>query len=325
MKLPLADLDPELARRIVENPRASRIALSDPPPRGGKAGGVTTSAKPRVTPGRVALGVLLVPLLWLLSVALGAAALGVTGSDDVGAVVMLLLGGASPLVALNWVVNGWRLPPPLGSKTPASAEARAAKRAEAAVREPLSRRILESTFDAVVPVGPQKIYARSVLSLMDLAEKGRMTEAQARDVLTQLNALMEADRELIAQASGVEAAADSGEDRRLRREREEIEGRLAAARDSVARQALEHSRALLETRLANHDSLALIHERILAQREAIEQTLGSLESALTRLKLVGDGSAAGDALSLARLQETVAAFNRESRAVEQAVQEVAGL
>src|SRR5687767_13380293 len=110
MKLPLSDLDPELARRIVENPRASRIALSDPPPRGGKAGGVTTPAKPRVTPGRVALGVLLVPLLWFLSAALGAVALGVTGSDDVGAVVMLLLGGASPLVALNWVVNGWRLP-----------------------------------------------------------------------------------------------------------------------------------------------------------------------------------------------------------------------
>ena len=193
---------------------------------------------------------------------------------------------------------------------------------EAATREPLSRPILETVFNAVVPVGPQAIYARSVISLMELAEKGRMTEEQARDVLTQLNALMASDRELIGQLNGIEAVAHSHEEDRLHTEKVEIEQRLVAARDAVAREALERSRELVETRLANHTSLALLQERVLAQRESVEQTLGSLESALTRLKVIGDG---GDSLSLARLQETVAAFNRESRAVEQAVQEVAGL
>jgi|GEM_PF-3034980 hypothetical protein len=319
MQLSLADLDPGLVRRIQKNERAMRIVAPSPPPLR-RSNAPSSPAAPRVTAGRVVQGILLVPLLWFLAACIGVVIAGVLDAEDAGAAVMLLLAGVSPLVALNWVFNGWGLP---GSRvTQDSASAAALTSDTAALRAPLSRHILESVFESVVLVGAQAAYARCVLLMLELVERKRMDERQARDLLTQLNALVASDQELQAQSESMAQVYEPAAAGRLEVEKAEIEARLSATRDAVARQALERSRELLETRLADHDSLALLGERIEAQREAIEQTLGSLESSLTRLKF---SSVPAETLNLTRLQEAASAFNREARSVEQAIHEVARL
>jgi len=318
MQLHLSDLEPGLIRQVEENVRA-RDALLPPGP-----AYRPPAPKPKLDFGRIFLAVFMTFAFWLA----GLISVGVMAQKKVDDWYILFLFLASllgsPALAAYWARNGWVLPALVQPANPIAAEAAAAaKRHEALISRPLTPDTLRFLFEVLQPRGEDAVYARSVLLLLTLVQENRMPEPQARDILAQLNGLMESDRELLNKLESIEQAIRAGEDvETLTAEQAQMETRLSATKDDAVRQATERSLAMLQTRIQNAQDLLTLNERIHAQRDAIGQTLASLESSLGRMHVSPD---INDDQEMNTLQSTVTDLNRQSRSVEQAVAEVVRL
>ena len=87
----------------------------------------------------------------------------------------------------------------------------------------------------------------------------------------------------------------------------------------AARRAIEQSIELLETRCQVAQTLQPSLERVEAQQEVILQTLASVQSSLARMKVAPAALTAPD---IAVIQSSISEVTGQTRAVEQAVQEV---
>lgn len=144
-------------------------------------------------------------------------------------------------------------------------------------------------------------------------------ECLTRDLLAQLNELaanaqtLETQRGRVAAAMGATPLGD------LEREHAALVERLQSAPDEASRQAVEQSITLCEGRLAEQRALAPGLARVEAQQEIVYQTLASVESSLRRMSAV---PAEAPALQVEEIRQATSEAVGQTRAVEDAIQEV---
>ena len=185
--------------------------------------------------------------------------------------------------------------------------------------------LLRELLSQVAQTRAERTYAETVFLLTERGmSKNEPREKESRSLLAQMNALMRAGSELEAQETKLRGSTAPDQVAALQAESEELERRRDAATDPAARQALTQSLELCAARLESARRLGPVRERVQAQQEVVTQTLLTLQGALVHRNAVPEG---GDAsLSLppvaARVQEVVTQINNQTRAVEEAVQEV---
>jgi hypothetical protein len=181
----------------------------------------------------------------------------------------------------------------------------------------LSAREIQDVSAAVPLTRAERIYVETLGELLGAAHV--LGEPTARDLLPQLNELLENDRHLESQRLRAQAAIGIRTAPQLEAERADLARRAEAATDPVARQAMLQSLQLCDERLRSFRALEPHLVRIDAQRELISQTFASVQSALagTQVQSLAPGAVIGE-----DLQQSVRQINQQTRAVEQAVQEL---
>ena len=299
MKIGLRDIDPNIARRIREMLDYMRTMEfqdrqhSHSPERDAQLAARTVLQRTDTVPHvvRLASGVG-IGLLTLFMVAGG-----INSGTIPGPMVMAApaLGGLT--YWLSWWVNKQQRVDDLdGSMT--SEEVRAACSVINAMRSETS-------------------YFESIALILEI---GAQLDAQTgKDILSELNVLIAQARQLQAHRDNLRAAINAESADALVAQREDLRTKLSRTTDEAARQAIEQSIELLETRCQVAQTLQPSLERVEAQQEVIRQTLASVQSSLARMKVAPDALTAPD---IAVIQSSISEVTGQTRAVEQAVQEV---
>ena len=297
MRLRLSDIDPGLARRVRER-EAQAAVIAD------SFGGV--SPLPRLVRRR---------------------ATAEQGMRTLFGAVALL--ATFVLHYLLVVTTRWQWPPLLGLFTAAvpglTLYAILSRHYGGRLRHQYEHLLLRELLSQVPQTRAERTYAEIISLLTERGPSGNgHSEKESRSLLSQMNALMQAGSELEAQEKKLRASAAPDQVAALQSEREQLERRRDAAADPVARQALAQSLELCSARLEGARRLGPVRERVQAQQEFVAQTLLTLQGALAHRDAVPEGG--GPSVSLpqaaAQVQEVVAQINNQTRAVEEAVQEV---
>lgn len=191
------------------------------------------------------------------------------------------------------------------------------------------RRILRNTEPTLVERGVsvvasgrlEKIYAELTEELRKAEGAG---EASAREVLKQMNVLLDGHRVLDQHRIENQKAMNSRSVEGLESELRDLKKRAATSTDPQTREALEQSVVLCAQRVESIRALSTAQERIIAQQEVIYQTLTSVHAAFARQRTAPFVDVAA-LPRVADISETVADIQRRTRAVEQAVEELAVL
>lgn len=160
-------------------------------------------------------------------------------------------------------------------------------------------------------------YGETLLHLHDAEIP--LDETARREILRQINALLDSRLHLETQRNKIRDLLDADALTRLQSERDALEQRLAHVTDAIAAETLRDGLEMCERRLEHARALGPILERLDAQEEVVHQALAAVESALTRLQAA---SATRTAFRVTDIQETVRRIDTQTRAVEQAVEEV---
>jgi hypothetical protein len=157
-------------------------------------------------------------------------------------------------------------------------------------------------------------------SIALILEIGAQLDGQTgKEILSELNVLIAQARQLQTHRDNLMAALNAESAEALVGEREDLRTKLLRTTDEAARRAIEQSIELLETRCQAAQSLQPSLERVDAQQEVILHTLASVQSSLARMKVAPDALTAPD---IAVIQSSISEVTGQTRAVEQAVQEV---
>ena len=157
-------------------------------------------------------------------------------------------------------------------------------------------------------------------SIALILEIGAQLDAQTgKDILSELNVLIAQSCQLQAHRDNLRAAISADSADALVAQREDLRTKLSRTTDEAARRAIEQSIELLEGRCQVAQTLQPSLERVEAQQEVIQQTLASVQSSLARMKVAPDALTAPD---IAVIQSSISEVTGQTRAVEQAVQEV---
>ena len=186
----------------------------------------------------------------------------------------------------------------------------------------LERNVTLEEMNAVFPIlrmtRAERIYC-DALQMLARTETDSTTEHAMRDALRQLNDLMKNGRLLESRRANLISIKGLNVLNELQAEYGALGRRLDAATDPVTRQSIQQSLQMCAARLENSRNIEQSLERLNAQQEAIAQTLATTLSAMARLQAAPDVRAEAAAHEIA---ETVAQMNRQTYAVEQAVEEV---
>lgn len=186
----------------------------------------------------------------------------------------------------------------------------------------LERNVTLDEMNAVFPIlrmtRAERIYC-DALQMLARTETDSTTEHAMRDALRQLNDLMKNGRLLENRRANLISIKGLNVLNELQAEYGALGRKLDAATDAVTRQSLQQSLQMCAARLENSRNIEQSLERLNAQQEAIAQTLATTLSAMARLQAAPDVRAEAAAHEIA---ETVAQMNRQTYAVEQAVEEV---
>lgn len=164
----------------------------------------------------------------------------------------------------------------------------------------------------LTPIQRAYLDARLVLDTLDLP----------RDTQTELAAQLD---QLVDEEARLRAMQERGAVRAVRPdeievEREGLRARLAAATDPPSREALEIGLRTCERRLESARHLSLAVQRIDAQLEMIGQSISDVRDGLLRLRLAP--GAAGAAIELNPIRQTLSHVQNHAAALEAAVAEV---
>lgn len=161
-------------------------------------------------------------------------------------------------------------------------------------------------------------------ALVLLADRDTLIdEPTRRDVLQQLNALLDSRYQIDLQRERVSRLINTYPAARVQAERDDLERRMEQTKDAVTWEALRQSAELCDTRLRGVLALDPMLRRLEAQQEMIHQALASVHLALARLQAAVLGAPV--ALGIADIRDTVTRVNNQTQAVEQAVAEVMAL
>ncbi len=313
MNLSIADLDPDVARRLADNPRfarlhaanASAVALWGP-----DANQMPLQQKAVIVTPSVLGGLCLAYLFVSGQVRLA------TIFASVVAVVFFL---SLAYLAMYWRHLKNRLKR-LGVNSIVVPAVNLMHSDASRPNTPLALADLRdaSRFLFGLPRSEQ-VYLNAVVALWEAAENETLPETEARDLLRHL---LESDRALEAQEARLARLGGDAETARLANERDALAVRADQAADPAARDALAQSVVLCDARLVQAREVAPLRERASAQREVLAQTLASLHDAVLRLGVAP--AAAGIALGgeMDRARDAASRIAAQSRAMEAAVQEV---
>ncbi len=186
----------------------------------------------------------------------------------------------------------------------------------------IERTLYHEEMKAVFPLlrlsRAERIYLDGV-ELLAKTEANEDSEASMREALTQCGELLSNSRKLESTRQTILSLMGLNSVPGLEREYGELGGKFDLAKDPVVRRALEQSLQMCADRLESAKQLRQTLERVIGQQEAIQQTLASAVSAMARLQLaptIHTESAA------AQIAEQVTQMNRQTYAMEQAVEEV---
>jgi len=299
MKIGLSDIDPNIATRIREMLDYMRTMgfqdhpLSHTPERDAQLAALTVLQRKDTVPHVVRLassvGVGFLTLFLLAG--------GINSGTIPGALVIAApaLGGLT--YWLSWWVNKRQRVDDL-DRSMTSEEARAAC--------------------SVINATPfETTYFESIALILEIG--GQLDAQTGRDILSELNVLVAQAHQLQAHGDNLRAAMNAESADALVAQREDLRTKRSRSTDEEARRAIERSIALLETRCQVAQSLQPSLERVEAQQEVIRQTLASVQSSLARMKVAPDALTAPD---IAEIQSSISEVTGQTRAVEQAVQEV---
>ena len=299
MKIGLRDIDPDLARRIREMldymwTMGSQDHQHSPTPE--------RDAQLAARPVLQRTGTVPLVVRWASSVGVGFLALfllagGINSGAIPGPLVIAgpALGGLT--YWLSWRVNKQRRVDVL-DRSMTSEEVRSAC----------------SVINATVS---ETSYFESIALILEI---GAQLDAQAgKDILSELNVLIAQACQLQAHRDNLRSAISADSAGALVAQREDLRTKLSRTTDEAARRAIEQSIELLETRCQAAQTLQPSLERVEAQQEVIRQTLASVQSSLARMKVAPDALVAPD---IAVIQSSISEVSGQTRAVEQAVQEV---
>ncbi len=299
MKIGLRDIDPNIARRIremLDNMRTMGFQdhqHPNTPQRDALLAARTVLQQPDLMPHLLRLASsVLVGFLALFSVAGG-----INSGTIPGPMVIAgpALGGLT--YWLSWRVNKQQRVADLDTSM-TSEEVRAA-------------------CSVINPTRSETSYFESIALILEI---GAQLEAQTgKDILAELNVLIAQARQLQTHRDNLRAATSSESADALIAQREELRTRLSRTNDEAAQRAIEQSIALLETRCVAAQTLQPSLERVEAQQEVIQQTLASVQSSLARMKVAPAALTAPD---IAVIQSSISEVTGQTRAVEQAIQEV---
>ncbi len=186
----------------------------------------------------------------------------------------------------------------------------------------MERGVTLDEMNAVFPIlrmtRAERIYC-DALQMLARTETDSTTEYAMRDALRQLNDLMRNGRLLENRRANLIAIKGMNVLNELQAEYGALGRKLDSSTDAVTRQSIQQSLQMCAARLENARNIEQSLERLNAQQEAIAQTLATTLSAMGRLQAAPDVRAEAAAHEIA---ETVAQMNRQTYAVEQAVEEV---
>ena len=172
----------------------------------------------------------------------------------------------------------------------------------------------------------EQLYRDAVLTLMDNDAERFGGEQAARDILKQLNTLLDGSHTIGRVQAQVRAAQGNKPLSILEAEVHELRHRAETATDTLAGETLRQSADIAAARLESIRSLSGLIERMDAQQEVVCQTLASVQTSLARRSAVGiPSNTLSTSDQVREVSETVAHINDQTRAVEQAVQEVLSL
>jgi hypothetical protein len=177
--------------------------------------------------------------------------------------------------------------------------------------------LLHLSLEKAVRTPIERDYAEIVYELSNA--RGETEEATARSLLKQVNRLLESGRQLEQRRADIRRAVGEASLPSLEAERADLLRRAAQAQSSEARQALEQSAAMCAGRIESVRALHALDERLSAQLELVSQTLASVRTSFAHLRNAPEGIGGP---SVEQISETVAGIQGQTRAVEQAVEEV---
>lgn len=153
-------------------------------------------------------------------------------------------------------------------------------------------------------------------------DKSPLDEASRNRMIEQVNGLLEDSRALAAKREEIISTRNHVDIAAIEKERERLLEEARATDDPIIRNAKNQSAKLLADRIEDSRVVQNMATRMLAQEEAIFETMGTLHSSLTRLSVAPESLRHHD---LDSMTEVVDSTRLQTQAVEQAVQEVAAI
>jgi hypothetical protein len=215
---------------------------------------------------------------------------------------------------------------PVGLVTSCTVPGRVARGETAAKRRPRGRiapdSLLRDAFSAASSTRAERLYG-DVILLLATPGAARRDARLRRDLLRQCNGLLadyfriEAQRRRVARLMSDGAILEQAES-----ERADLAARHAAEPDVIARRSLEESLGLCDERIASVRTLGPLLARLDAHEEVICQAFSLVQTALARVEAAPVALTPPD---VAGLRQTLRRVTDQTRAVEEAVAEIAEL
>lgn len=164
----------------------------------------------------------------------------------------------------------------------------------------------------------ERIYCDTLLLLARLDTRPE-AEVSIRETLRQLTDLVVTSRQLEERRRALIPVLGTNPVRELEKEYGELGRRYDQTTDSLAKQAIKQSLEMCASRLENARAFEAGLERLKAQEEAILQTLSSAQTALARMQILSEPQIE---LTAQQIAENVTEMNRQTYAIEQAIEEV---
>jgi hypothetical protein len=163
----------------------------------------------------------------------------------------------------------------------------------------------------------ERLYGESILLLLNAADN--LDAEHTKDVLRQLNEMMRRSRRVDERIISIRQAVQSADLAKSEAERAELAAQMEASQDDAVRENLRSRLELIDGSLRDGHDLVASLDRMETERELVDQTLASMNSALTRALAAPDVSFTHE---VEEITSTAARINAQARAEEQAVQEV---
>jgi len=154
-------------------------------------------------------------------------------------------------------------------------------------------------------------------ALLALAQNPSLQEDTAKEIISELNRLLDTYYQLQDQLEQLQEAMGTASESEL----EALQRRLAETTDAQAREALRESIQLLQHRLRSRNTLSSHRERMEAHLSLMLQTLKNLHESLARLRLAPQSL---DDLDIDGLRDRLRDLQQQAAAIENAAQEVLG-